>query len=101
MEYTDKDYARLYGEKPEPVLTLRQMVILAIWAVILGSCTGCDAADAEVTAALEREAHSRKAVHPSAIFDHERKPCDATLRLSVGGVVDHEECYRRAPGAWL
>lgn len=61
MEYTDKDYARLYNtSEPAPRrLSLREFLLLALVAVALGALSACDDGQAaEVTALIEAEARA-------------------------------------------
>lgn len=69
---------------------------LAAAGLIAGARLALNPTDeALVTAKVEADAHERKAIRPSAIFDHDLEPCDATMRVSVGQQVELDECYRR------
>jgi hypothetical protein len=118
MEYDRTDYQRLYnaterrGRAPadprliafvnslaEPakprMLTLREYVLLAAIAVLLGFLTGCDDGQAAtVLGKIERDAAQRKELRPDQLTHP--LPCDLTLREMVGGVLMRpEQCYRR------
>lgn len=118
MNYSNEDYDRLYnanerrGRAPvdprliafvnslaEPakprMLTLREYVLLAAIAVLLGFLSGCDDGQAAtVLGKIERDAAQRKELRPDQL-SNPLGPCDFSLREMVGPVVIREECWRR------